>query len=70
MRTKTSLQADKILRAAGQLFGTQRFHEVRMDDIAAQAEVSKGTLYRYFNDKEELFQALVTRSSEDILIRL
>jgi AcrR family transcriptional regulator len=70
MRTKTPLQADKILRAAGHLFGTQRFHEVRMDDIAAQAEVSKGTLYRYFNDKEELYLALVARSSEEILIRV
>jgi AcrR family transcriptional regulator len=70
MRTKTPLQADKILEAAGRLFGTQRFHEVRMEDIAAEAEVGKGTLYRYFSDKEELFLALVDRSADQLLCRV
>jgi len=67
VRTKTPLMADRMLDAAAQLFGTQRFHEVRMDDIAAQAEVGKGTLYRYFNDKEELFLALVERSAQQLM---
>ena len=62
MRTKTAQQADKVLDAAARLFGTQRFHEVRMEDIAAEATVGKGTLYRYFNDKEELFVALLERT--------
>src|SRR5205085_2428257 len=52
------------------LFGTQRFHEVRMDDIAAEAGVGKGTLYRYFNDKEELYLALLQRASQQFLDRL
>jgi AcrR family transcriptional regulator len=67
VRTKTPLMADRMLDAAAYLFGTQRFHEVRMDDIATQAEVGKGTLYRYFNDKEELFLALVERSAQQLL---
>jgi AcrR family transcriptional regulator len=70
MRTKTPVQADKILQAAGHLFGAQRFHEVRMEDIASEAEVGKGTLYRYFSDKEELYLALVERSADDMLDRL
>lgn len=70
MRTKTPVQADKIIQAAGRLFGCQRFHEVRMEDIAAEAEVGKGTLYRYFNDKEELYLALVERAADDMLERL
>lgn len=70
VRTKTSLQSDKILDAAANLFATQRFHEVRMDDIAAGAAVAKGTLYRYFNDKEELYLAMLTRASEQFLVRL
>jgi AcrR family transcriptional regulator len=70
VRTKSSLQSDKILDAAAHLFGTQRFHEVRMDDIAAEAAVAKGTLYRYFSDKEELYLALLTRASEQFLHRL
>jgi AcrR family transcriptional regulator len=63
VRTKTSAQADKMLDAAAHLFGAHRFHEVRMEDIAAEAAVGKGTLYRYFSDKEELYFALLERSS-------
>jgi AcrR family transcriptional regulator len=57
------LQADKMLDAAARLFASQRFHEVRMEDIAAEAAVGKGTLYRYFKDKDELFIALMHRSA-------
>jgi TetR/AcrR family fatty acid metabolism transcriptional regulator len=67
MRTKTPEQADKMLDAAVHLFGRRRFHEVRMDDIAAEAEVGKGTLYRYFADKEELYLTLLARSARQYL---
>jgi TetR/AcrR family fatty acid metabolism transcriptional regulator len=60
------LQAEKILAAAAQLFTTHRFHEARMEDIAALAEVGKGTLYRYFHDKEELYVALLNRAGEGL----
>jgi len=70
VRTKTLVQADKMLDAAARLFGSQRFHEVRMEDIAAEAEVGKGTLYRYFSDKEELYLALLDRASQHLLCRL
>jgi AcrR family transcriptional regulator len=45
----------KILGAAGELFGTQPYDSVQMRDVAARAEVGKPTLYRYFPSKEELF---------------
>jgi AcrR family transcriptional regulator len=64
VRTKTPLQAEKILTAAAQLFARHRFHEARMDDIAALAGVGKGTLYRYFKDKEELYLALLEQAGE------
>jgi AcrR family transcriptional regulator len=63
VRVKTPEQADKILTAAGGLFATRHFHEVRMEDIAATAGLSKGTLYRYFKDKEELYIALLDRAA-------
>ena len=59
MRTKNPEQADRILMAAARLFAGRRFHEVRMEDIADAAGFGKGTLYRYFKDKEELFEAIV-----------
>jgi AcrR family transcriptional regulator len=70
VRTKTPHLADRMLDAAARLFGTQRFHEARMDDIAAEAEVSKGTLYRYFKDKDELYLALLDRCSRDLVALL
>ena len=59
MRTKTAALADKILAAAAQLFASHHFHQARMEDIADLAGVGKGTLYRYFKDKEELYMALL-----------
>ncbi len=67
MRTKTPEQSDKMLDAAAHLFGRKRFHEVRMEDIAAEAVVGKGTLYRYFADKDELYLALLRRASQQYL---
>ena len=52
-----------MLDAAARLFASQRFHEVRMEDIATEAGVGKGTLYRYFTDKDELFIGLMQRSA-------
>ena len=70
MRTKTPLQAEKMLHAAAGLFGSQRFHEVRMEDIATAAGVGKGTIYRYFSDKEDLYLALLERASRQMHDRL
>jgi AcrR family transcriptional regulator len=70
VRTKTQQQADKMLDAASRLFGSQRFHEVRMEDIAAEAAVGKGTIYRYFSDKEELYLALLERASSQVVSRI
>jgi AcrR family transcriptional regulator len=64
VRTKTVAQADKILTAAAQLFAAHHFHQARMEDIAELAEVGKGTLYRYFKDKEELYMALLSDVAE------
>ncbi len=70
MRTKTPIQSEKILAVAARLFATHRFHEARMEDIAAAAGVGKGTLYRYFRDKEELYLALLAGAAEQIGPRL
>jgi AcrR family transcriptional regulator len=64
VRTKTPRMAEKILGVAARFFATHRYHEARMEDIAAAAEVGKGTLYRYFKDKDELFSALLAQAAE------
>lgn len=47
----------ELLAAALDLFVDRGYAATRLDDVAAQAGVSKGTLYLYFTNKEELFKA-------------
>src|SRR3954469_7259386 len=52
----------ELLAAALDLFVERGFAATRLDDVAARAGVSKGTLYLYFANKEELFKAVVRES--------
>ncbi len=65
-RRKESRPAE-LLAAALDLFVERGYAATRLDDIASRAGVSKGTLYLYFANKEELFKALVR---ENIVSRL
>jgi AcrR family transcriptional regulator len=49
----------EICAAALQVFAEKGFAAARLDEIASRAGVSKGTLYLYFKDKEDLFRAVV-----------
>lgn len=49
----------EICAAALEVFAEKGFAAARLDEIAKQAGVSKGTLYLYFKDKEQLFRAVV-----------
>lgn len=49
----------EILSAARELFSEYGYKSVSMDQIAQKAKVSKGALYLYFVDKEDLFLRLV-----------
>jgi AcrR family transcriptional regulator len=59
MRTIDPSRREQILETAARLFDRRRYHEVRMEDVAVAAGVAKGTLYRYFEDKEDLYVALL-----------
>ena len=70
-RRKESRQQE-ILDAAYVVFARKGFAAARMDDIANEAGISKGTLYLYFDGKEEVFKELVVgtfRGQADILSR-
>jgi AcrR family transcriptional regulator len=49
----------ELLAAALDLFVERGYAATRLDDVAALAGVSKGTLYLYFTNKEDLFKAVV-----------
>lgn len=50
---------EEILTAAFQVFAGHGYEATRIDDVARQAGIAKGTIYLYFPDKERLFQAVV-----------
>ena len=50
---------EEITAAALELFVERGFANTRLDDVATRAGISKGTLYLYFANKEELFKAVV-----------
>jgi len=47
----------EILQAAWEVFASEDYDSATLDDIAAAAELSKGTLYLYFQNKADLFFA-------------
>ena len=54
----------QIVDGARAVFLAQGFDAASMNDIARAAGVSKGTLYVYFKNKEELFEAIVQQECE------
>lgn len=57
----------ELLAAALDLFVERGYAATRLDDVAARAGVSKGTLYLYFTNKEELFKAVVRENVVPVL---
>lgn len=58
---KDSPKREQIIEGARRMFLAKGFEGASMQDIARTAEVSKGTLYVYFDGKEAMFDALVER---------
>ncbi len=56
-----------IMQAAKNLFLTHNYRCVSMDKIAQAAPVSKATLYNYFDSKNELLVAVVSKLSTELL---
>ena len=57
---------EKIVNAALMTFSKYGYDRTRMDDVAEAAKVSKGRLYLYFKNKEELFYAISERNIADL----
>lgn len=56
----------KILETAIMLISEKGFEKITMDEIAERSELSKGTLYLYFNNKSTLYQAIRKEALEKI----
>jgi len=56
----------EILSAATKVFGSKGFEGTRMDDIAEEADLAKGTVYIYFQSKDEIYEAVVEQVVTEI----
>ena len=54
----------RILESARDVFFRDGFMEANLDEVASRAGVAKGTLYRYFDSKAELYVAVLAHNGE------
>ena len=57
----------RILAAASERFRREGYHAARIEDLAADAEVSVGTVYNYHRTKGDILMALVAMEVEEVL---
>jgi AcrR family transcriptional regulator len=55
-----------MLHAAETLFTSRRLHEITLEEVAERAGVGKGTIYRYFRDKDDLFFEVVNSGFDEL----
>jgi AcrR family transcriptional regulator len=57
---------EEIINVAANLFSQKSYHDVTMDQIAEQVGVAKGTIYLYFDSKENLYLEILEDTYEEI----
>lgn len=60
----------RIIAAAEQVFAKNGYEKATVDEIISLADVGKGTLYKYFGNKEQLFYQLVLKKNQLFVERL
>lgn len=69
-RDELDRREQDVLASALALFSGESWQSVTMDQIAAGADVSKGTLYNHFASKDDIYARLLIDLSETVLERL
>lgn len=64
--TRNSNRKEDIIKIAAKLFSEKSFHDVKMDEIAEELGIAKGTIYLYFKSKEQLYLKILEDSHESI----
>lgn len=68
--SKKNQKRERIIEAASVLFSEKNFHEVMMDDVARLAGIAKGTLYNYYNSKEDLYFSIMLQRMQNLILSL
>jgi AcrR family transcriptional regulator len=72
-KANAQLQRDRraeILAAAERCFARSGFHRASMQEICAEAGMSPGNLYRYFDSKEAIIAGISERDRAEVLAQL
>ena len=64
------MQRQRILESAREVFFRDGFMAANLDEVANKAGVAKGTLYRYFDNKAELYVAMLLQKGEIFAAKL
>ncbi|WP_200978820.1 TetR/AcrR family transcriptional regulator [Echinicola sp. 20G] len=56
----------EILEAAIQLFASKGYQSTKMDEVAKSAKMSKGLIYFYYKNKEDLYMAVTKKAFEEL----
>jgi TetR/AcrR family fatty acid metabolism transcriptional regulator len=64
---KDPFKAEAIIRAAIHVFARDGLERGKIADIATEAGIGKGTVYEYFNSKDEIFEAIVDTIMGDVV---
>ena len=67
MSDKITDKKTRILHSAMKVFSQKGFHQAKIEEIAENADVGKGTVYEYFKSKEELFFEMFKAGSADYM---
>jgi AcrR family transcriptional regulator len=68
VRRRKDARPSEIIEAAALVFAQHGYGPTNLERVAAQADISKGTIYRYFEDKHVLFEAVIKAKLFDQLL--
>jgi AcrR family transcriptional regulator len=60
----------RILEAAREVFFEESFERANLDEVARRAGIAKGTIYRYFDTKAELYVAVLSVNADHFVARM
>jgi AcrR family transcriptional regulator len=62
-----SLSRNQLLDAAEEVFGRKGYHDTTLKEVAELAEFSVGSVYSFFENKDDLFQQIFVRRGEEFM---
>ncbi|MGH9111666.1 MAG: TetR/AcrR family transcriptional regulator, partial [Acidimicrobiales bacterium] len=61
------LSRSQLLDAAEEVFGRKGFHEATLKEVAELAEFSVGSVYSFFDNKDDLFRQIFVRRGDEFM---